>query len=196
MGGLGRREQAPYSDLDLVLVHRRSGKDVKQIADGIWYPIWDSGFTLDHSVRTVDEAITVARIDLKVMLGLLDMRHVAGDASVSGDLRERVLALWRSTASQRIVELASTARARWAAHGEAAFLLEPDLKDSRGGLRDWHALRALAAGQLIDLPRVAVDGSVTLLDARAELHRAVGPRDRCPARPGAGGHRQGAGAQR
>ncbi|MEP6852006.1 MAG: [protein-PII] uridylyltransferase [bacterium] len=174
VGGLGRREQAPYSDLDLVLVHRRPAPTVQAIADTVWYPIWDSGVRLDHSVRTVEQAVAVARTDLKVMLGLLDVRHVAGDAALSGDLRERALALWRRTATARAPELAATGRARWAAAGEAAFLLEPDLKDSRGGLRDWHALRALAAAQLLDVPAVAAEAGEFLLDARVELHRVTG----------------------
>ena len=174
VGGLGRREQAPHSDLDLVLLHRGPGAEVRRVAQTLWYPIWDSGVRLDHSVRTVDEAITVARSDLKAMLGLLDLRHIGGDAALSGELRERSLDLWRREATKRSAELAELSRARWAAHGEAAFLLEPDLKDSRGGLRDWHALRSLAAAQLIDVPRAAVDASVALLDARVELHRVIG----------------------
>ncbi|MDQ6936337.1 MAG: [protein-PII] uridylyltransferase, partial [Actinomycetota bacterium] len=174
VGGLGRREQAPYSDLDLVLLHRRSPRAVQPIADGLWYPIWDSGVRLDHSVRTVDEAVSMAKLDLKVMLGLLDVRHVAGDAALSGELRERALALWRRTAPTRAPELAAAGRTRWAQHGEAAFLLEPDLKDSRGGLRDWHALRALAAAQLLDVPANATGAGEVLLDARVELHRVSG----------------------
>ena len=177
VGGLGRREQAPYSDLDLMLLHRRPAPEVRRIAQTLWYPIWDSGIRLDHSVRTADEAVGVARSDLKAMLGLLDLRHVAGDAALTGELRERSLELWRREAPTRVPELSELTRARWAAHGEAAFLLEPDLKDSRGGLRDWHALRSLAAAQLIDLPRTAVDAASALLGARVELHRAIGRAD-------------------
>ena len=174
VGGLGRREQAPFSDLDLVLLHRRTTADVREIAQSLWYPIWDSGIRLDHSVRTADEAVSVARDDLKAMLGLLDLRHIAGDAALTGEMRERSLDLWRREAPNRMAEFAAMTRARWAANGEAAFLLEPDLKDSRGGLRDWHALRSLAAAQLIDLPRTAVDAATALLDARVELHRVIG----------------------
>ncbi len=174
VGGLGRREQAPFSDLDLMLLYRCSTAQVRSIAQSLWYPIWDSGIRLDHSVRTADEAVNVARADLKAMLGLLDLRHVAGDAALTGELRERSLELWRREAPKRVEEMAVLTRARWAAHGEAAFLLEPDLKDSRGGLRDWHALRSLAAAQLIDLPRAAVDAASALLDARVELHRVIG----------------------
>ena len=78
VGGLGRREVAPHSDLDLVLLHREKA-DVSGIADAVWYPVWDARVGLDHSVRTVDEALAVAKDDLKAALGLLDLRHLAGD---------------------------------------------------------------------------------------------------------------------
>src|SRR5258706_11268152 len=78
LGGLGRRECAPNADVDLVLLHSDLG-DVAGVAEKIWYPIWDAGLTLDHSVRTFDEAMAVAAQDTKAGLGLLDARHVAGD---------------------------------------------------------------------------------------------------------------------
>ena len=93
VGGLGRGESAPYSDLDLVLVHAgkgAAGPDLSGIADRVWYPIWDAKVALDHSVRTVDETVRVAQDDLKAMLGLLDLRHIAGDASLSAQLRDRI----------------------------------------------------------------------------------------------------------
>jgi len=68
VGGLGRREPAPYSDLDLLLVHSGRSSDVAEVADRIWYPIWDTGIGLDHSVRTVEQAVAVAKEDLKAAL--------------------------------------------------------------------------------------------------------------------------------
>ncbi len=175
VGGLGRREPAPHSDLDLLLVHSGRSSDVAEVADRIWYPVWDAGIGLDHSVRTVEQAVAVARDDLKAALGLLYARHVAGDGSLAGRLRESVLDAWRSDAVRRLPELLAAARERWAAHGEAAFLLEPQLKESRGGLRDVHALQALAAAQLADWPSGAVGAAYgVLLDVRGELHRRAG----------------------
>ena len=87
VGGLGRREPAPYSDLDLVLLHDGKVADLSAVADGIWYPIWDSGVSLDHSVRTPNQALAVAKDDLKALLGLLDIRHIAGDAGLTGRVR-------------------------------------------------------------------------------------------------------------
>jgi [protein-PII] uridylyltransferase len=173
VGGLGRREVAPYSDLDLVLLH--NGRSVPAgLADGLWYPIWDSGVGLDHSVRTADQALSVAKSDLKAMLGLLDIRHLAGDQSLSGGLRERVLELWRATAPKRLDQLRELSRARWDSAGEAAYLLQPNLKDSRGGLRDAHALHGLGLAQLIDFPPPIREANESLLDIRGELHRKTG----------------------
>ncbi len=174
VGSLGRVEPAPYSDLDLMLLHR-GRRDVPAIADSVWYPVWDAGADLDHSVRTVAEAVAVARADLKAALGLLDMRHVAGDPTLTGLLRESVLAGWRADAGRRLPELREATVARWDAQGELAFLVEPELKDSRGGLRDVHALRALAAAQVVDPPGAAVAAARdVLLDVRGELHRRAG----------------------
>ncbi len=171
VGGLGRREVAPGSDLDLLLVH--AGRpDVAAVADAVWYPVWDSGVGLDHSVRTVDEALAVTADDLKAALGLLDARHVAGDADLTADLLHRTRAAWRSTSSRRLPELRAAVVERARTEGEVAFLLEPDLKSARGGLRDVHALQALAAAQVSDPPGPQVRAAATLLlDVRGELHR-------------------------
>ncbi|MEN3357322.1 MAG: [protein-PII] uridylyltransferase [Mycobacteriales bacterium] len=187
VGGLGRRETAPWSDLDLVLLHR-GGRDVAALADAIWYPIWDAKLSLDHSVRTVAEAVAVARSDLRAALGLLDLRHLAGDPALTGLLRESVLAGWRADAARRLPELREATAARWDSHGELAFLLEPDLKESRGGLRDVHALHALAAAQFVEAPGSVVGAARdVLLDVRGELHRRSGrPLDRLVAQEQAG----------
>jgi len=174
VGGLGRAEPAPYSDLDLVLLHDGKASGLNALADSIWYPIWDGGIPLDHSVRTVDEAVAVAKDDLKAVLGLLDARHIAGDSELWGPLRARVLDVWRATAGKRAAELHELSRARWAGAGEAAFLLEPNLKDSRGGLRDAQSLHALAAAQLVDFTAPVRAAYPVLLDVRGELHRRTG----------------------
>ncbi len=174
VGGLGRRDPAPFSDLDLVLVHDGRTPGVGEIADSIWYPIWDARVGLDHSVRTIDEALTVARSDLKALMGLLDVRHIAGSAELAATLRSSILELWRSTVTKRAAELHELSAARWAHSGEGAFLLEPDLKESRGGLRDVQALHALALAQLIDVPVAVRAAYVDLLDVRGELQRRAG----------------------
>src|ERR1039457_3605171 len=86
VGGYGRRELLPGSDLDVLLLH--DGRDgIAAMADRIWSPIWAPGARLDHAVRTTAEARRVARVDLKVALGLLHARHVAGDPEFTSTLR-------------------------------------------------------------------------------------------------------------
>ena len=179
VGGLGRREPAPYGDLDLVLVH--NGQPfVGELADRIWYPVWDAGMKLDHSVRTVAEAVAVARADVKAAAGLLDARHIVGDPDVTAGLLEAARAAWRSGAEARLGELRRLCEQRWGAHGEVAHLLEPDLKEGRGGLRDIAALRAVANAQVVEVHwRDVRAAHATLLDTRDALHSAAGrPLDR------------------
>jgi [protein-PII] uridylyltransferase len=174
VGSLGRRELPPYGDLDLVLVHD-ARPEVAAIADALWYPIWDAGLRLDHSVRTVQEAVSVAATDVKAGLGLLDVRHVAGDAQLSATLRTATLASWRQNAGLLLPELRELRRARGRQVGELGFLLEPDLKEAYGGLREGQVLRALAAAQLADEPPSdAGDAYTFLLDVRDALRRSTG----------------------
>jgi [protein-PII] uridylyltransferase len=170
-GAYGRREPAPCSDLDLMLLHERAPEEIAPLAERLWRPIWDAGMRLDHSVRTVDEAIEVAAADLKTALGLLDARHVAGDAALVGSLRSRALERWRATAPERLGQLRDACARRAERHGELAFLLEPDLKEARGGLRDGHAVRAISATWVAaGLDRRGQTAYGLLLDARQALH--------------------------
>ncbi|MFN2540474.1 MAG: [protein-PII] uridylyltransferase, partial [Mycobacteriales bacterium] len=175
VGALGRQDPSPGSDLDLVLLHDGSRSTVAAIADTVWYPVWDSGFGLDHSVRTVAEATAVAAADLKAALGLLDARFVAGDADLGQQLIASTRASWRAGAAKRLPELRELVEERARQYGEVAFLLEPDLKEARGGLRDVHALHALAIAQVADPPTAEVRAAYELLlDVRGELHRRTG----------------------
>ncbi|MER5418524.1 [protein-PII] uridylyltransferase, partial [Streptosporangium roseum] len=170
VGSLGRAELAPGSDLDLVLLHN-GRDDVARIADRVWYPVWDSGVGLDHSVRTVEEAATVARDDLKAVLGLIQARHVAGDPELTRAARESVLSEWRADSRRRLGELRDATDKRAEASGELAFLLEPDLRDSRGGIRDVQAMQAVAAAWVASAPGPRVrEAYELLLDIRHGLH--------------------------
>ncbi|MFF4751862.1 [protein-PII] uridylyltransferase [Streptomyces sp. NPDC002514] len=176
VGGYGRGELSPRSDLDLLLLH--DGPDTEAIAalaDRIWYPVWDLGLALDHSVRTPAQARKTADGDLKAQLGLLDARHLAGDRGLTAALRTTVLADWRNQASGRLPELQELCAERAARQGELQYLLEPDLKEARGGLRDATALRAVAASWLADAPREGLaDARRRLLDVRDALHLTTG----------------------
>ncbi|MGA5822544.1 [protein-PII] uridylyltransferase [Kitasatospora sp. NPDC094028] len=173
VGGYGRGELSPRSDLDVLLLH--DGPIARELPERIWYPVWDSGAKLDHSVRTVAEARAVAAADLKAQLGLLDARHLAGDRSLTAALRSTVLTDWRASAPARLPELRELGRERAERHGELSFLLEPDLKEARGGLRDLVALDAIAATWLADAPRDGLDAAaLRLADVRDALHLATG----------------------
>ncbi|MFE5662143.1 [protein-PII] uridylyltransferase [Streptomyces sp. NPDC056517] len=177
VGGYGRAELSPRSDLDLLLLHDGTADKaaIAALADRIWYPIWDLGLALDHSVRTAAEARATAADDLKVHLGLLDARPLAGDHGLVAALRTTVLADWRNQAPERLPELDALCRERAERMGELQFLLEPDLKEARGGLRDAQALRAVAASWLADAPREGLDSARRrLLDARDALHLTTG----------------------
>ncbi|MFI9243227.1 [protein-PII] uridylyltransferase [Streptomyces sp. NPDC053086] len=176
VGGYGRGELSPRSDLDLVLLHDGSDPGaVAALADRLWYPVWDLGLALDHSVRTPAEARRTAGEDLKVHLGLLDARHLAGDAGLTAGLRTAALADWRNQAPKRLPELQELCADRAARQGELQYLLEPDLKEARGGLRDATALRAVAASWLADAPREGLaEARRRLLDVRDALHLATG----------------------
>ncbi|MFD3331371.1 [protein-PII] uridylyltransferase [Streptomyces sp. NPDC058700] len=177
VGGYGRAELSPRSDLDLLLLHDGSADKaaIAALADRIWYPVWDLGLALDHSVRTPAEARATAGEDLKVHLGLLDARPLAGDHGLVAALRTTVLADWRNQAPKRLPELDELCRERAERMGELQFLLEPDLKEARGGLRDAQVLRAVAASWLADAPREGLDAARRrLLDARDALHLTSG----------------------
>ncbi|GGN12564.1 [protein-PII] uridylyltransferase [Streptomyces fuscichromogenes] len=176
VGGYGRSELSPRSDLDLLLLHEGGDAGtVAAVADRLWYPVWDLGLALDHSVRTPAEARRTAGEDLKVQLGLLDARHIAGDLGLTSGLRTAILADWRNQAPKRLPELQELCAERAERQGELQYLLEPDLKEARGGLRDATALRAVAASWLADAPREGLaDARRRLLDVRDALHLTTG----------------------
>ncbi|MGW6714338.1 [protein-PII] uridylyltransferase, partial [Streptomyces globisporus] len=177
VGGYGRGELSPRSDLDLLLLHdgNADAAAVAALADSLWYPVWDLGLALDHSVRTPGEARKTASEDLKVQLGLLDARPVAGDLGLAAGLRTAILADWRNQAPGRLPALHELCQERAERMGELQFLLEPDLKEARGGLRDATALRAVAASWVADAPREGLaEARRTLLDTRDALHLTTG----------------------
>jgi [protein-PII] uridylyltransferase len=181
VGGYGREELSPQSDIDLLLLH--DGRpDIAEIAERVWYPIWDEGLKLGHSVRTVKEALALAADDLDTATSLLSSRHVAGSETLVAELVTKARALWQKRAKRWLAELSRSVRARHPQFGEVAFLLEPDLKDGRGGLRDVHAVRWAEAARTVMLEgddANLAEAYAMLLGARVELHRRTGrPGDR------------------
>ncbi|MGC5617445.1 HD domain-containing protein [Georgenia sp. Z1491] len=177
VGSLGRRDGGPCADLDLVLLHDGSRDDVTlaALSDALWYPIWDAGLTLDHSVRTLADCRSVASTDVPAAVGLLGMRNLAGDADLGAEAASAVLADWRGAARVRLEDLAGAVAARGRRTGDLAHLSEPDLKECRGGLRDARIVSALAASWLTDRPHGEIDDAVShLCDVRDALHVVTG----------------------
>jgi [protein-PII] uridylyltransferase len=178
VGGYGRGSLCPYSDLDVVLVHD-GHRDIKSIAEGIWYPVWDEGVRLDHSVRRPAEVLAAAAEDARVALGLLDGRVVWGEAKVADPLLVKAKDAWRTRLGTRYLPLLEVQMYRRRdTSGDVAFLLEPDLKESHGGLRDVGVLRAIAeyAPLLADYADLGSLSEATelLTTIRVELHRIAG----------------------
>lgn len=177
VGGHGRRELAPGSDLDVMLIHRGDARQAAHLAEGIWYPIWDARLPLDHSVRTMAEARTIAASDIKALLGLLDLRILAGDQTLVDTLRAAVLADWRAMVRHRIGDVRDLVRFRRSRWGDLSHILEPDLKEAYGGLREATIMRGIAASWLTDIPHGEWQNAVeVLLDVRDALHLATGSR--------------------
>ncbi|MBB0970367.1 [protein-PII] uridylyltransferase, partial [Dietzia aerolata] len=179
LGGLGRREVLPFSDLDLLLVHeRRPDRELAAIADRLWYPLWDSGIGLDHSVRTVDQSLAVAASDVCAGLSLLDARVLAGDPDLGALVVDGARRQWRGQIASRYDDLVASAAARRQRAGVIAHLTEPDLKHGAGGLRDVQLVSALTLAHLCDgrsaRPGDFAAAHARVLDARTELHRASG----------------------
>jgi [protein-PII] uridylyltransferase len=175
VGSLARRELGPRSDIDLVLIHDGKHEQINSLAEKLWYPLWDSGIRLDHSVRTPAECTDIAGRELSAGLSLLDLRGITGDPALVASARSSLLDAWRHNARKRLPELLASLDERQATHGDAAYLLEPDLKESRGGFRDMTVLRALAASWLTDRPHVGVNKPYgRLLDVRDALHMTSG----------------------
>ncbi|HYO40677.1 MAG TPA: [protein-PII] uridylyltransferase [Nocardioidaceae bacterium] len=177
VGGYGRSELAPHSDLDVVLVHDDGDEavDVRRVAERVWYPLWDAGADLDHSVRALSAATDAARSDPRVALGLLDARHLAGDPSVTLRLRTELLAHWRRAARAQLPALRRLVSTRGERQGELAHASVPDLKESVGGLRDATVLKGLVATWLVDVSHTDLERSrLQLLDVRDALHEVTG----------------------
>jgi len=174
VGGYGRGELAPYSDWDVVLVHDE-GVDLGETAVKLWYPLWDSGAQIDHSVRSLPEMVAAADGDPRVALGLLDIRHLAGDPNLTLRLRATMLAHWRKNAVRQLPALRELTFSRHELLGELAHASVPDLKEMAGGLRDATVLNAVVATWLVDVPHVDLERCrLSLLDVRDIVQELAG----------------------
>lgn len=173
VGSQGRRDGGPTSDLDCLLIHDGrtvSPEQIEALAAALWYPIWDAGLDLDHSVRTFAQCRRIASDDLVAAVGLLDLRHAAGDVDLVAAARMAILEDWRGAARRRLPELLASVTQRAQRFGDLAYLIEPDLKEARGGLRDAVVVEALVATWLTDRPHGRFEAARDrLLDVRDAL---------------------------
>ena len=177
VGGYGRGELAPGSDLDILILHDGSNKadDLSQFINGFLYPLWSAGRAVDHSVRTRAQTRDIAAEDIRVALGLLDLRFIQGNKDLFATVDEDSRDSWRNNQKRNLPKLRESLEERANRSGELAFLLEPDLKEARGGLRDINALHAIEASGVVTvaLERMA-SGQALLSNVRDVLHELSG----------------------
>jgi [protein-PII] uridylyltransferase len=176
VGGYGRGELSPGSDLDILFLHsgKVSAEDLRAFVNDVLYPLWDKK-SVDHSVRTRSETRDAATSDLRVATGLLDIRLIAGNPDLVASVQLDALDFWRKNAKENLADLQKSLQARHTRAGELAYLLEPDLKEARGGLRDIQALRAISLSAAIAVPLEKISwAEATLNNVRESLHIASG----------------------
>ena len=146
LGGYGRREQFPRSDVDLLVLHSGGVTPyLETIAELMLYTLWDSGLELGHAVRSLDECVRGAREDLTIRTSLLDGRFVCGSPELAAQYETSVREPLRTNDASGFVEAkCQEAAKRHAKQGGSVFLLEPNIKEGHGGLRDLHAARWIA----------------------------------------------------
>jgi [protein-PII] uridylyltransferase len=194
VGGYGRGELAPASDVDLLVLHEGADDElVRHVVDRLLYPLWDTGMVVGHAVRTPDEAVAIAEERLDALTAMLDGRVLAGDEEPWAEALARLIALTTGERARAFAErLRGDADRRHDRQASVCDRLEPDLKDGRGGLRDGHSLRWLSiavtgepdrlveAGLLRAAERSAVEDALELfIRIRSAMHLETGrPGDR------------------
>lgn len=176
VGGYGRGELAPRSDLDVLLVHDTRSAPESFVA-ALWYPLWDAGLKVGHAVRTPKQTLQLLDDELDVATALLDARVIAGDVALGTDLIRGARARMRRDERRWLRRIHERVLERHRTVGEVAFVLEPDVKEGRGGLRDVHALGwAMRLGMQLppDDATTLRDAHDVLLRVRVALHRAIG----------------------
>ncbi len=171
VGGYGRGERAPHSDVDLLfLLPYKQTPWGEQVVEYMLYLLWDTGLKVGHATRSVDDCIRRSLSDVTIRTGILEARWVWGDGALFRDLRQRFLTRVVAGSGPDFVEAKLAERdARHLRMGDSRYLLEPNIKDGKGGLRDLHTLFWIAKYLY------RADGVADLVDAGvltpAELRR-------------------------
>lgn len=146
-GGYGRQEQCIHSDVDLlVLFEKKVPKEATDLIQEMIYPLWDMGLEVGYATRSIQECINLAKTDIEVLTPLLDARFLCGMSPLYSTLMERVRTKTLSSRQSEkvIAQLIQGAMARHHHFGDSSYLLEPNLKEGQGGLRDYHTLMWIA----------------------------------------------------
>lgn len=187
LGGYGRRELNPASDVDVMFLYpRRVDSYVTAMLDHVLYFLWDLGFQVGHSCRSLSHAVQMLDADLTVRTALLEARFLAGSHAVFDDLQERMWRAFQGRRAQQYVQHKLTEQERrHTKHGGSVYVQEPNVKEGPGGLRDFHTALwvARARHRLQDLKSLPALGLLTpvelaqclqaldfLLRVRSELH--------------------------
>lgn len=171
LGGYGRGEMYPHSDIDLLLLHDWwSKKSMQAVAEALLYPLWDEGFEVGHSVRGVKDAVQFALEDFHFQVSLLDARLLVGSQELFAELQARYV---KKVFDGRRHEFVRTMDAfkleRWQKYGSHTYLLEPHVKEGKGGLRDIQAMCWVAKGVfgLQDLDAIQSSGMLEDVNRQA-----------------------------
>lgn len=142
LGGYGRQELFPYSDIDLLILYEPEQQaEIKQVAEAILYPLWDSGLEVGHAVRTVPESMAHAEQDFFFQVALLDARFLAGSQLLFDNLLAGYQLRFIDGGREEFVRSMKAFRAaRRQRFGSHSYLLEPHIKEGKGGMRDIQAM--------------------------------------------------------
>src|SRR5438034_4015273 len=145
LGGYGRGELNPFSDIDvMVLHHQRAAKispDLEEMVNQVLYLLWDSGFKVGHSTRSIKEAIAQANADMRTKTAMVESRFLAGDSELARKFREQFRSKCVEGHERKYVEMRMQDQvARHNKLGDSVYLQEPNLKSGCGGLRDYQNL--------------------------------------------------------
>ena len=168
LGGYGRQELYPFSDVDLLLLHNwQAKKYMQEVSEAILYPLWDAGFDVGHSVRGIKDAVAFARNDFIFLVSLLDARFLAGDRTLFDKLlaryQKKVLDGHRHEFVQTMEKLRLDRRKKYGSH---SYLLEPHIKEGKGGMRDIQAM-LWTAKAIFGLPGLAEMEESGMLETQA-----------------------------
>ncbi|PYL33061.1 MAG: [protein-PII] uridylyltransferase [Verrucomicrobia bacterium] len=145
LGGYGRGELNPFSDIDVMLLHDQEKKGIsphlEEMVQQVLYLLWDSGFKVGHSTRSIKEAVAQANQDMRTKTAMLESRFLAGDADLAREFRRQFRSKCVDGSEREYVELRIQDQvARHKKFGDSVYLQEPNLKSGCGGLRDYQNL--------------------------------------------------------